>query len=408
MKIAIMVADSNGCYPVPASKGGAISTLVEHLLKNNEFNKKADIVIVTYYDDKAYQLSKKYINTRFIWIRIPKIIEKLDKMSSICVCKMFPKKKSLSFRSMFALIYYTFKSNSILKKEQFDKIIIENNMIAFNMFRGLKDKYKDKYYLHLHNIPRTTGGAKKIIQNCKSILCVSDYVGVRICSQKNSIGPIYENKIEKYFNCIDSNLFRLIDKSDVNIQKYINKYTIRKSDFVIIYAGRLSAEKGIDKLLKATSSINNENIVVLVVGSYIYNSEDKDSYYDELKALSKQKCKVIFTGYVPNNELPYLYNIADIAVLPSIWDEPAGLTMIEAMACGTPVITTNVGGIPEYVGNEAIIVKNDDRLVENLKKSILDLKNQNSLLEIGEKGAKRINELFSNEKYLDNLLEIIQ
>lgn len=64
------------------------------------------------------------------------------------------------------------------------------------------------------------------------------------------------------------------------------------------------------------------------------------------------KDRILFTGYINNEELPYMYNLANVAVLLSIWDEPAGLTMIEALSCGIPFISTYSGGIPEYIGGE--------------------------------------------------------
>ena len=67
--------------------------------------------------------------------------------------------------------------------------------------------------------------------------------------------------------------------------------------------------------------------------------------------------------------------MADIVVLPSVWEEPAGLTMIEALACGKPLITTNAGGISEYVAGSGAIQlnpKNSDFYVQ-LKNTLLSL-----------------------------------
>ena len=60
--IALFVADSNGCYPVPASKGGAVSTLVELLVEGNNRNQLVDMTLVSYFDKKAFELSKRYPN----------------------------------------------------------------------------------------------------------------------------------------------------------------------------------------------------------------------------------------------------------------------------------------------------------------------------------------------------------
>lgn len=99
----------------------------------------------------------------------------------------------------------------------------------------------------------------------------------------------------------------------------------------------------------------------------------------------KLKDKVVFVGYVQQENIPKYYNAADIAIMPSMWEEPAGLTMIEALCCGANLITTNSGGIPEYVSEYAIVLEKDDNLVKNLSvnvKKLLDKErnNDNSIL----------------------------
>ena len=71
------------------------------------------------------------------------------------------------------------------------------------------------------------------------------------------------------------------------------------------------------------------------------------------------KDRVIFTGFAPVLELPYLYNAADLCVYPSFY-EGFGLPPLEAMACGTPVITSNSSSIPEVTGDAALLVNPHD------------------------------------------------
>ena len=67
--------------------------------------------------------------------------------------------------------------------------------------------------------------------------------------------------------------------------------------------------------------------------------------------------RVKFAGFVPNPELPAYYRMANAACFPALWQEPAGITAIEAMACGCPVIATASGGLPEYLeGSGAVIL----------------------------------------------------
>ena len=81
MKVAIFIADSNGGYPVPAVKGGAVSTLVEHLVKENNEKQLVEMTIISYYDEKAFEKAREYSNIEFKWIKQPWIVKKLDDIS---------------------------------------------------------------------------------------------------------------------------------------------------------------------------------------------------------------------------------------------------------------------------------------------------------------------------------------
>ena len=76
--------------------------------------------------------------------------------------------------------------------------------------------------------------------------------------------------------------------------------------------------------------------------------------------------------------VPDYLHLADIAVLPSMWEEPFGLTIVEALAAGLPLITTRSGGIPEICEGIATIVERDN-IVYNLASAILDLYPLNEL-----------------------------
>ena len=120
MKIAIFIADSNGGYPVPAVKGGAVSVLVEHLVKGNNSNRMAELDIISLYDKEAEKLSKQYPNVNFIWIKERKIIKLLDNMLFNFVRFFLKKKKAVSFKSIFLLMNYVLKSNIILRRNNYD------------------------------------------------------------------------------------------------------------------------------------------------------------------------------------------------------------------------------------------------------------------------------------------------
>ena len=101
--------------------------------------------------------------------------------------------------------------------------------------------------------------------------------------------------------------------------------------------------------------------------------------------------------------------MSDIAVVPSIWNEPAGLVVVEAMASGLPLIVTNSGGIPEYTNEESsIIIDNDNNIIGNIKAAleilIKDEKLRTKLANNGHIYAQQFNE----KKYYDDFIKIIE
>lgn len=406
MKIGIFIADSNGAFPVPASKGGAVSTLVEHLVKQNTIENKLELEIITYYNKKAYEMSLQYKNTHFIWIKRPIIIKLLDEILFTLMQRFFKNKKPSSFKSLFSLAWYVAKGSLIINKREYDKVVLENNIPMAWIIK--LSKYTGDYYYHFHNVPRINAQCKVVFQNCSGFLCVSQYVADQIQSEESPIGPVPGEKIQILYNCVDTKLFirKNTEEARVQVRK---KYGIQQDKKIAIFVGRLTKEKGIDILLNAAKLLKRDNFSILIVGSYIQNLNIVDSYENNLHKLTQElKDKVVFTGYVDQKYIPILYNAADVAVLPSIWDEPAGLTMIEAMACGVPVITTKSGGIPEYVSDSAIVIQRDKDLLKNIAIEIDNLlADDDYARKMGKVGAERVRSLFSSKNYLNEFYHCI-
>lgn len=406
MNIIIFTADSNGGYPVPATKGGAVSTLIEHLVYSNNNKKLFDMTIVSLYDEDAEERSMDYHNIHFQWINVPKFIKYMDRFFFFIISRFYKNKKAISYRSIFSLLYYIHKSKNILKKDSFDYVILENNIPLAWIIK--LSNYKGLYAYHLHNIPRIDARCRSVFAECNKFLCVSKYVGDAIAKKGSAIGIIPESKIRVLYNCIDTNKFN----SDINSCNYLTRrgYGLKDSDFVIIFVGRMTWEKGIDKLLDAVSTIRDNDIKVLIVGSYTYGLELKDAYQTYLHEKAKELGnRIIFTGYISQENLPEVYHLADMAVLPSMWEEPAGLTNLEAMSCGLPVITTDAGGIPEYVENAAIIIKRDSNIVKNIADNIVKIKNNKKLSNsYSALGIKKVNEKFTLDIYLDKFAECLK
>ena len=92
--------------------------------------------------------------------------------------------------------------------------------------------------------------------------------------------------------------------------------------------------------------------------------------------------------------------MADVAVLASIWNEPFGLTLVEAMAMGLPIVSTSQGGIPEVLTPDcSIVLDKNDQLPDNIATSILSLYNNPKQRAKMSKASIRQSKLFDKEKY---------
>jgi glycosyltransferase involved in cell wall biosynthesis len=123
----------------------------------------------------------------------------------------------------------------------------------------------------------------------------------------------------------------------------------------ILFVGTLEPRKNVTRLIEAYARLPGAKPPLLLVGG-------KGWLYDELFARSEElnlTDQVRFVGYVPAEELPLWYNAAELFVYPSLY-EGFGLPPLEAMACGTPVITSATSSLPEVVGMAGLLVDPTD------------------------------------------------
>ncbi|MGD0352430.1 MAG: glycosyltransferase family 1 protein [Dehalococcoidia bacterium] len=186
------------------------------------------------------------------------------------------------------------------------------------------------------------------------------------------------------------------------VETALRKYGIVSS--YIIYVGILEPKKNILRLVEAFASLKRDGKIVhkLVIAG-------KRAWGDEkvFQAVRRNglEGEVIFTGYVPQEELPLLMSGADVFVFPSL-HEGFGIPPLEAMACGAPVITSNASSLPEVVGDAGILVDpyNVDEIAEAIYKVVSDGKLREQMRRKGLERAK----LFSWKKAAQQTLQILE
>ncbi len=171
----------------------------------------------------------------------------------------------------------------------------------------------------------------------------------------------------------------------------------------VIYVGTLQPRKNLRTLLDAFAVLANQDrdIHLVLAGKkgWLY-----EPLFAQMQQLGLGK-RVHFTGYVPKEDLPGLISGAHLFVLPSLY-EGFGMPVLEAMACGTPVICSNVSSMPEVAGDAAILVNPHDaaELVQALQRLLHDDALRRNLVQKGQKQVER----FSWEKCARETLAILQ
>lgn len=200
---------------------------------------------------------------------------------------------------------------------------------------------------------------------------------------------IPKTKVTVAYPGYDQGIFKKINNQPM-IDKVLGKYGISGS--YIIYTGTVQPRKNLVRLIEAVSKI--EGIILVVVGKTSGEGRQGWMYQETLEAPKKYRVEdqVIFTGFVPTKDLPYLYSGARCFVLPSLW-EGFGIPVVEAMACGIPVIVSNTSSLPEIVGEAGLKVdpENVDQIEQAIRITISDQRLRDQLIKAGLKKAKMYN-----------------
>ena len=199
-------------------------------------------------------------------------------------------------------------------------------------------------------------------------LALKKSVKVLVVSEntKNDILKMFKvspDKIEVIYNGVGKE-FQKKKKSEINY--LYQKYNISKNKKLLMYVGNMKPHKNLKRLLEAFSNLDNiENYQLILVGKAFQNQLDLKTIEQELNISSH----VIHTGMVNQQELVDLYNLADLFIFPSLY-EGFGIPILEAIACGTNVIASNISSIPEVGGK--YIEYFEPYNVEDIKQAIVN------------------------------------
>lgn len=199
---------------------------------------------------------------------------------------------------------------------------------------------------------------------------------------------IHKNKIKVIYPGVDTDVFKPVTE---RVKKAVKRKYGCRGRRIVFSSGFFSEEKGFQHLIDAARIYERENddIVTLITGQGPYQK-------DMERMIKKHKLRnTKILGWVLRKDLIKLYGTADLFVTPSMWEEPFGLVSVEALASRTPVIATNMGGIPEIVTRDVgdvVEAKSGEQIADAVQNRIFD---EGWLRKRGKSGRERVIEHFS-------------
>lgn len=399
MHIAII---TSGYMPVPAVMGGAVEALDDYLIRMNEQFQQAQFTVYSVYHPDALKAAT-HEKTEYIFIHTPVWIRCADRIVYWTAKHIFRKKKHMSYRYILQRLWFIRRTGQSLAAHDYDQLLFENHptLLMTLKYKGNAQKYAGRYSYHMHNTIDSDFGCRDILLGTRKVLAVSEYMRRSAEDRftfKDGQTAVWRNSID------------LVRFQDVRLKRerpvIRRQYGIDDEEIVLLFSGRMTKEKGIRELLLAFLHIVVPGVKLVVAGGYFFGSDMVSDFEKELFGLAEQnKDSIVFTGYIPYERMPAIYAMADIACLPSLWDDPAPLTVIESMASGLPLITTDSGGIPEYANEQcAFIFPRNDQLIAHLTEAIQLLATDGELRKSMAQKSLETAQQYTLERYYTDFL----
>jgi glycosyltransferase involved in cell wall biosynthesis len=263
-------------------------------------------------------------------------------------------------------------------------IVITVHDIAHIRFPDLLNKSRQVYKRYILNLS----------------IKMADVIIVDSCSTKRDIIEFFnidEKKIRVVHLGVESRFQRISNVEDYRTRKNLPSK-------IILHIGTLEPRKNVVTLINAfkklrESGIKDYTLVIAGEKGWLYKK-----IFEEIKSSNVEQ-SIILLGVVEDEDLPMLYNCADLFVFPTLY-EGFGLPPLEAMACGIPVITSNTSSLPEVVGNAGIMV--DPNNVESLSNAMYRVLQDKELRHRMSRDGLKRSKMFTWEKMASEVKKVYE
>lgn len=269
---------------------------------------------------------------------------------------------------------------------------VKNEIISHLNTKSIKGLLLGSY-MYLRNLYCPI--EKVTLDKSDKVIAVSNELREDIKKQYN----IPDKNLVVIPNGIDTTKFEPMSSDALKSELYLN------DEKIVLSVGRINEQKGFQLLIKALPYLLERHAArLIIIGT--------GPYLRTLKLMVKKsglQDRVIFTGRVTDEDLPKYYNLADVFVFPTLRLEGLPYVIPEAMACGKPVISSRIGGIPTAIedGQDGILIEPGN--LDELTKNILYLLGNESIAdEMGRRARKKVINKLSLDKMVDDTIKIYE
>jgi glycosyltransferase involved in cell wall biosynthesis len=234
---------------------------------------------------------------------------------------------------------------------------------------------------------------RRVLEDADAVIASSKATFDEVCSiiEKSKKVQLIPNGVDTLKFNLNTNSSGLKQKLGLNNQ------------FVIFSLRSHEPKYGLEYLIRSTPIVIKQKAdVVFIIGG----DGSLKKYHEELASKLGVREKFIFTGKIPSADVPFYYALSDVTVVPSL-QEAFGLVVSEAMACGKPVIGSNVGGIPDQIvdGYNGFLVEPKDPL-KIAERILWSIDNPEAIKSMGINGRRIVEKKYDIEKRADNIISL--
>ena len=335
-----------------------------------------------------------------------------DKTEIIKGIKIIRQKPNFFISNTPVKLNLYFEISKLLKEEKFDLVnahtpvpyyadmacyVAKKQKVPFVLTYHNDNVHPNKIVNLLCNIYNYTLNSMTLKYNTK-IITPSPF-----CFNKSKFLAKYKNKLFWISPGIDLDVFKP-KRSDFVKDKYKMPDDLK----IVLFVGQMGKfhkHKGVDVLIESFKYVLkiNKNAYLVLVGK-----GDGIEYKEQCKRLNIEK-NVIFSGFVSDEELPKYYQSSDVLVLPTITEQEGfGMTLIEAIGCGTPVIGTKIGGIPYVIKDKETGILVEPKDSKALAEAIKRLLNDKELWEkLSKNGITEVKDKYDWKRIVDESEKIL-